>query len=129
MWPATPSSVPPISGNEVRLCFKSKICTFPTLTGDAQQLQTLQGFNIGFLVQPVLFPGLENRVQQAVVLVQSGSTGHIMPDDMSSGQQKLMEIGRALISKPDLLLLDEPCAGLTESTLSITDRVRNIRTC
>ena len=34
---------------------------------------------------------------------------------MSSGQQKLLEICRALVVKPKLLILDEPCAGLTES--------------
>lgn len=50
------------------------------------------------------------------------------PDDMSSGQQKLMEIGRALIAKPDLLLLDEPCAGLTESeTVQFAEMMKKIR--
>jgi ABC-type branched-subunit amino acid transport system ATPase component/ABC-type branched-subunit amino acid transport system permease subunit len=50
------------------------------------------------------------------------------PDSMSSGQQKLMEIGRALIAKPDLLLLDEPCAGLTESeTAQFADIMKRIR--
>ena len=50
------------------------------------------------------------------------------PDDMSSGQQKLMEIGRALIAKPDLLLLDEPCAGLTESeTAQFAEMMKRIR--
>ncbi len=31
------------------------------------------------------------------------------------GKQKMVAIGRALASKPKLLLLDEPCAGLNES--------------
>ena len=35
--------------------------------------------------------------------------------DLPYGLQKLIELGRALASKPDLLLLDEPSAGMNES--------------
>jgi len=35
--------------------------------------------------------------------------------NLSYGKQKMIELGRALIMKPDLLILDEPAAGLNPS--------------
>ena len=44
------------------------------------------------------------------------------------GAQRRLEIARALASKPKLLLLDEPTAGMNPSeTQSMTDLIRHLR--
>ncbi len=40
------------------------------------------------------------------------------PESLSAGQQKLLEIARALCEKPKLMVLDEPCAGLNETEVA-----------
>ena len=68
------------------------------------------------------------EAQECLQLLGIGDKTNDLPDSMSAGQQKLMEIGRALIAKPDLLLLDEPCAGLTDSeTEQFAEMIKNIR--
>ncbi len=37
------------------------------------------------------------------------------PASLSYGQQKLVDIAMAFMSEPDLVLLDEPCAGVNPS--------------
>jgi branched-chain amino acid transport system ATP-binding protein len=45
--------------------------------------------------------------------------------DLAHGEQKLVDIGIALASDPELLLLDEPTAGLSaHETQAMTDKIR-----
>jgi ABC-type branched-subunit amino acid transport system ATPase component len=56
--------------------------------------------------------------ERAIVIAGRLNLTHLLYDraaDLSGGQKKLLEIGRALMAEPKLLLLDEPVAGVNPS--------------
>lgn len=51
-----------------------------------------------------------------------------MSSDLSGGQKKLLEIGRALMGRPRLILLDEPVAGVNPALAGeIAERISELR--
>ncbi|MCY4301513.1 MAG: ABC transporter ATP-binding protein [Aestuariivita sp.] len=51
-----------------------------------------------------------------------------MSSDLSGGQKKLLEIGRALMGNPKLVLLDEPAAGVNPTLVGeIAERILELR--
>jgi len=57
------------------------------------------------------------RAQQALDLMTIGNLAGRLPSDLSNGQRKLVGVARALATRPTMVILDEPAAGLdaTES--------------
>jgi phospholipid/cholesterol/gamma-HCH transport system ATP-binding protein len=52
------------------------------------------------------------RVGEVLTLVRMGEAAHLLPSDLSGGMQKRVGLARAVVLRPDVILYDEPTAGL-----------------
>jgi phospholipid/cholesterol/gamma-HCH transport system ATP-binding protein len=70
--------------------------------------------NVGY---PLRIRGVDRaaiaaRVEECLALVDLAGTGPLLPGELSGGMRKRVAIARALATRPELLLYDEPTAGL-----------------
>jgi branched-chain amino acid transport system permease protein len=69
------------------------------------------------------------EAERQLVRIGMGERMHELAGNLALGQQRLMEIARALCADPALLLLDEPAAGLRyKEKLALLDVLRQLRT-
>ncbi len=61
--------------------------------------------------------GLREKASHILELLQLSRSAHELAGRLSYGQQKLMELGRILMTDPKLILLDEPTAGINPTLI------------
>ena len=74
--------------------------------------------HVGSMASRMFAPGDSGLGAKADALIQQFRIGHVADKpagSLSYGQQKLVDIAMAFMSEPDLVLLDEPCAGVNPS--------------
>ncbi len=89
----------------------------------------LQG-KVGFLAAALRWPGvtgeekqLQAQAMEYLTMVGLADRASSQAASLAYGQQRLVEIARALAAQPKLLLLDEPAAGLTRVETEALDKL------
>lgn len=90
--------------------------------GVARTFQTARVFRTLTTLQNVYIPLLHHgtaarleagvRVTELLAFVGLEHLGNLAASELSGGQQRLLEFARALVTKPSLVLMDEPFAGV-----------------
>lgn len=71
---------------------------------------------------------LSEKALQILAIFGLSHRAHQIAKNLSYGEQRRLEIARALIAKPKLLLLDEPAAGMNPAEIkSLMELIRFIR--
>ena len=71
---------------------------------------------------------IAERAHEVLAEVDLGHEAQNQAGNLSGGQRKLLELGRALMSSPSMILLDEPSAGVNPTlTLRLIERIRALR--
>ena len=84
----------------------------------------------------IAFPWAVKRQERAIAdqargvldFVGLSESANLLAENLSGGQKKLLELARALMAKPSLVLLDEPGAGVNPTLMRrLTDGVSRAR--
>ncbi|RQS26878.1 MULTISPECIES: ABC transporter ATP-binding protein [unclassified Burkholderia] len=94
----------PIHKRELGMVFQS-YALFPHMTA-------AQNVAFGLKMRGIKGDEGSRRVAEALDLVHMSSMAHRLPSQMSGGQQQRVALARAIVTKPKVLLLDEPFSAL-----------------
>jgi len=109
---------------------------FPNLTAKENILVGIHShLKSGFLGIVLNLPGTQKEEKEAseeadrlLKFINLNGKGEILAKNFPYGEQRRLEIARALASRPKLLLLDEPTAGMNPSeTQEMMDFIQHLR--
>lgn len=73
---------------------------------------------------------IKERIEEMLKLIGLEGSNKLYPANLSGGMQKRVGVARSIIMKPDIILYDEPTAGLdpynTNRLVDLMDRVRDL---
>ncbi len=103
---------------------------FPEMTVMENMLLAIQESQGSMLNRLFRIREDDNR-NKALSLLEFLKIGHVRDEfakNLSYGQQKLLDLGMVLMADPELILLDEPLAGVNRSlAVEIVERIRELR--
>ena len=71
---------------------------------------------------------LAARAHELLALVDLGHLAYELAANLSGGQRKLLELARALMPRPTMVLLDEPSAGVNPTlAVKLAEHIRQVR--
>jgi urea transport system ATP-binding protein len=74
-----------------------------------------------------LSPTQKARIDEVLATIRLGEHAHRLAGNLSHGQKQWLEIGMLLIQDPELLLVDEPVAGMTDAeTIETAELLKRI---
>src|SRR5262249_27904654 len=71
-----------------------------------------QNIAFGLRMQRLPAAEIDRRVEEALALVQLPEHGRRFPRQLSGGEQQRVALARAVVTRPSVLLLDEPLGAL-----------------
>jgi ABC-type branched-subunit amino acid transport system ATPase component len=90
-----------------------------------RRLTVLDNVLVPVAHREVISGGIRERAQELLELVNLSDKADQYARELSGGQQKLLELARALMAEPQLVLMDEPFAGVhPELKQTLIDAVR-----
>ncbi len=73
-------------------------------------------------------PQIKEKVSDVLKLIDLEGKEHLMPSDLSGGMQKRVGMARAMIMNPEIILYDEPTAGLDPAnTLNVVSIMKKLK--
>ena len=70
---------------------------------------------------------IQDRIEEVLQLVGMSNKGYKLPNELSGGEQQRIEIARAVLNSPAIILADEPTGNLdVETGKAIVELLHNI---